>query len=163
MSGLNNLQIDSICRTHKHTRDYYEGCYCIDTLSTYKIQYPSFIICNTDNSWSGGQHWLYLAFPGKYSTNEIFDSLGQPLSMYDPIFQTILTEYGNGDYIVNTQRYQSPESDACGYYCLWMGDMRSMNIPYSKCLSLLNSETLSQNDDYVTSYVMQHMGLNRSV
>ena len=163
MSGLNNLQIASICRSHYHTRDYYAGCYCIDTLPTHNIHYPSFYICNSTNSQSGGEHWLLLSFPSKNSKSEFFDSLGQPLSSYDSIFEKVLTENGNGDYTINTQRFQKEGSDKCGYFCLWLADMRSMNIPYIKCLSLLDSEALSQNDAYVTSYVMQHMGLNRSV
>lgn len=162
MAGLTNLQIASTARSHFHTRDYFKGCFCIDTLPKHKINYPSFIVCNSATAQSGGEHWLCIGLPGgDRKPAEVFDSLGRPLTSYHKSLTEFLMYNSNGQYTINSQRFQAENSDTCGYYSLWFADMRCRNMAYSKCLSLLDPQDCPENDRYVTSYVMQHMGLAR--
>lgn len=157
MSGLSNIQIMSIARLHYHTKDYFGGCFCIDTLPSNVVKYPTFIICNSDPSWSGGKHWLTVCLRSPRENGEFFDPLGEDLTTYDQTLLNFISRNSTGPYKSNNYTYQGENSDKCGHFCLWFGDMRCKNVPFEKCLSMLDRQDLTWNDHYVTEYVMQHM------
>ena len=157
MSGLSNVQIISIAGLHYHTKNYFAGCFCTDTLPLNVAKYPSFVICNTDSSLSGGEHWIAMCFKSRHDIADYFDSMGEDLTTYDSSLLNFIVRNSNGRYRRSKYRYQSEHSDRCGHYCLWFGDMRCKNVPFETCLLTLDKEDHAWNDYYVTEYVMQHM------
>lgn len=157
MLPLLNVQINLICRTHSHTSGVYRGCFSPNTLPLRIFKYPSFLICNNRNSSESGEHWMLLLFPSPHSQSEFFDSLGRDATFYAPEIERVLLANGNGSYKMNSVAYQEAESQTCGYYCLWLADMRCQNKTFETSLSLLSPDNPRRNESYVTSYVMQHM------
>lgn len=157
MQALSNYQMYSIAKLHYHTKAVFGGCFTADTLPCYITKYPSFYICNSSMSWEGGSHWILLLYQAPNVESEYFDPRGRSVSDYHRLVEENLIVNGNGRYKVNSVAYQPPNSQTCGHFCLWFADKRCQNIPYHTCLNMLNPDNLKENEDYVSSYVMQHM------
>ena len=88
------------------------GVYAKDQLTRDMIKKDHFYIINLDNfnSVKNGTHWTAFYYDKKYNHIEYFDSYG----LMPP---KIISE--NYNYIYNTSQFQSYNSMACGYYCLY--------------------------------------------
>lgn len=151
---LSNYQLLSISRAHICTSQTVDGVYSADLLPTYVNKFPAYWICNTAKHGEGGEHWFTLFFPSPNTRSEYFCSLGRKPS---PSVVSALTANGDGQYRTNSEAYQVADSDVCGYYALWFGDMRSQEISFESCMSKLIAKDPAYNDLLVTSYVTKHM------
>ena len=138
MSALSNVQIASIARLHYHTKDYFAGCFCTDTLPVKVAKYLSFVICNTAASYTGGEHWISLCFLGRQRKVDYFDSMGEDITTYHPSLLRFIERNSNGDYNYNPHKYQSEQSSVCGHYTLFFSDMRCKNVSFENCFQALD-------------------------
>ena len=157
MAALSNVQISSIARLHYHTKDYFGGCFCTDTLPLYVPKYPCCIVCNSAPSYTGGEHWLAICVQSRHHKADFYDSMGEDITQYDDSLLRFIERNSNGDYNYTTHMYQSEHSSVCGHFALWFIDQRCKNVPFEKCFQVLDKGDSSWNDYYVTEYVMQHM------
>lgn len=78
-----------------------------------KLKNPAFVIVNTGDSDSPGEHWLAFWFP-KSGRGELFDSFGN--SPLNSDFIEFL-QRNCSSYIYNEQRLQADFSTCCGQWC----------------------------------------------
>ena len=157
MLPLSNLQIESVLSNHYHTQSTRHFCQSWDTIPKRVVKYPTVFILNTANAGQIGEHWIYLAFSHPNNPAEYFDSLGKNVAEYSQTLDTFLKLNGNGEYYTNYKQYQSSDSVSCGYFCLFFTDLRCQNIPYSKCLEILDRRNTAENESFVAGYVSKHM------
>ena len=157
MYPLSNRQINSILSRHYHTKYYYHGCFSFDTLPRRVEKYPSFYVCNTASSKERGEHWLLIGFTARENKGELFDSLGGREGSHPREIYQFLYNNSSGGIKMNSEQYQSSDSLACGYFCLYFGDLRCRDMSYDVCLRTLNSHDTDANEDLVVRYVSKHM------
>ena len=157
---LSNYQLLSISRGHICTSQTVDGVYSFDLLPAHVNKFPAFWICNSAKHGEWGEHWFTLFFPSPNAPSEYFCSLGRKPSEYGVSVIKALTVNGNTQYKTNSEMYQASDSDVCGYYSLWFGDMRSQEISFERCMDKLIPRDWAYNDPLVTSYVTKHMKLS---
>ena len=160
---MNNHQLYSIAKLHTHTRYLFKNCVTPDTCPTKVRTFPSAYICNSQMSWSDGKengHWVAIMFPSSNLPSEFFDPRGHPISCYAAGIKNFLIRNGNGTFKVNSCPYQPANSKTCGQFCMWFIDQRGMNHSYENSIKKLSVTDLAKNEQYITSYIMNHMRPN---
>ena len=122
---LNTRQISEILRTDYFTRKIFHGVFARNMLPK-KINYPSCLVVNTDNSKGPGEHWIAF-FYEKNGFCEFFDPYGLDPKFYGFLSYIRRTSKGFG---WNKIQYQPVDSRACGYYCLLYLFIRSRNLNF---------------------------------
>lgn len=106
------------------------------------VEYPSFIIINTDRSTEPGTHWVAIRFTA--TVCEYFDSFGLP-----PMYCEISKAIGTRKLLWNGRCIQHPTSKTCGEFCIAFVKMRSKNLSYVSFIKLFSRDTIA-NDKIVT-------------
>ena len=107
------------------------GVYARDKLPL-NVPVDQFCVCNTDIWTKNGRHWILIYFPPSGPT-EFFDPLGEK-----PNAEFI--QFMGDDYMYSTQRYQSTNSTACAFYCIFFAYMKCRGIPFQSITDLFGSE-----------------------
>lgn len=152
-----NVFIDHILTNLPVTRDLYLGCYSINNLPKVIWKRPSFLVCNTDPSWKGGQHWFALALT---CTKDLriyyFDSFGIYQSSHE------LDEFinKNGTVLCVTARMlQAPTSYVCGIYSMCFGILFSRGYSLTRIVSMFpNRKSKIENDDLIVNLFLELTG-----
>ena len=152
---MNENQLNWLCRRHIHTAPYFIKVCAVDTLPSIILKKTCFLICNADKSTEIGSHWL-LIFLREGNIYPIwFDSLEKNPSEYNLTFEEFLFNHG-AKYIRNSFKYQSPTSDKCGQFCLYIADLLCRDISFPMSLNIFNKSDLSKNDNIVNYFFEHH-------
>lgn len=106
---------------------------------------PTIINCNTGNSGTEGEHWVWFYIQNKEGklVADFMDSYGNDHEFYNIKFPYEITNYNN-------RQLQSFDSDKCGQYCLAFTYYRVHNIPFKKICTFF-STNYNENDYKVTA------------
>ena len=135
---------ENICLTFV-ARDIYS----VDTLPTKVLTFPTAYICNTDESYLPGKHWIVFWFHDPVHS-ECFDSFGHLPGQYNTNFEDFLTKNTNV-CVYNNVPFQSKNSDVCGYYVLCYLLMKCNGTKLPDIVDLLEKSVFP--DQYVVEYV----------
>lgn len=122
--------------------DKFIGCFARDKIPSI-VEYPAFIIVNTDKSSAPGTHWVAMRFTSKEC--EYFDSFGLP-----PLHQEMINAIGSRKMLWNGRCLQHPSSRTCGEFCIAFVKFRSLNFSFIKFIRHFSADTKS-NDKTVKS------------
>lgn len=154
---MNGEEILSVASNHSHTRRYFGGVFAVDLIPPFRAGERKFYIINTDYFEGRGKHWVLV---NNFLGNEIkewFDPLGYFPLHYNKLLYDFITKFGTRHFLGNTLPVQAANSDKCGYFCLMIGDLRSMGYSLKEILQVFDRESLVNNDHIVQSYVNIHM------
>lgn len=142
--NLNSVTLLKCMLTDTYLRPLTGGVYARDRLPTKTYLKPTLVIANTDEADNAGTHWV--AMMVGIQTPEYFDSLGD-----SPCKEFV--HFLGKRYTQNTTLRQSPNSSACGYYCLYYVLQRARGVPFETvCTSNMSEE---ENEKKVVQFVTQ--------
>ena len=113
---MDEQQIFNIVSKCKHLKYKFSGIYAADNFPV-DFSKNTFIIVNTSNSDSVGEHWILLA---KQNSDEAIcyaDPFGFPTETYKNLYKRI-KYYACVN--VMTHQLQSINSELCGLYCIYI-------------------------------------------
>ena len=121
--------------------DRFIGIFARDKLTTDIINSRGFYILNLDASTSNGIHWVCFYYNGK--NIEYFDLYG--LKPPNIIVQ-------NYSYTYNCCQYQSFDSRACGFYCLYLIYHRYHGMSYYNIIKKFSLVDLNYNQKIIMNF-----------
>lgn len=127
------------------------GCFARDKIPSI-VEYPSFIIVNTDKSSDRGTHWVAMRFTAREC--EYFDSFGLP-----PLHQEMINAVGSRKMLWNGRCLQHPSSRTCGEFCIAFVKLRSLHFSFIRFIKYFSSDTKS-NDKKVKSISADEWDIN---
>ena len=101
-------------------RGQFMGVFSSDTLPTSIKKRPAIIVCNTDPSDRGGEHWICI-YIDKNRRGEFFDSFGR--RPCQPFCSFMDRHCINWTY--NDRQLQHVLSTVCGAYCIFFAIYKS--------------------------------------
>ena len=129
------------------------GVFAIDELKFSIPDKTGYLICNTDESYNKGKHWVVLFFTKNNKEIEYFDSLGNK-----PAERFINFMRQDNHYIIyNTKKLQSSLSDSCGYFCLYLIFFMCRDIDYKSIIDNF-SHSHHKNEKHVEKFIKQTLG-----
>lgn len=107
---------------------------------------PAIINCNTGNSTTAGEHWLWFFVYNKNHNTvaEYYDSYGESCHFYDIKFPYPIIKS-------NKKQHQHNNSDLCGKYCIFFTWHRLHSIPYNTVTNSFH-ENQFENDNKVRRF-----------
>ena len=152
---MNSNQIREILAIDKYTRHYKGSVIAIDELVNFNIHQlkSRYFIVNNQFSNLRGEHWFAIFLSEDIlAPVEVFDSLGKPPSMYNPILLTFLQNQ-RLQYCYNSLRIQGKNSIACGAFCLYFISLRCMGKSYKSIIQNFHPTNYDLNERLVKQYV----------
>ena len=127
------------------TRRYFVGVFAADKLPHTVSQRPAFLICNLQEHFLPGSHWVTFFLPIEANGAEYFCSLGEaPTS---PYFNRFIARHG-GLIESNTRPLQSTKSDVCGEFACAFALNRSVGLSHKNFVKKFGKNRLI-NDNLV--------------
>lgn len=152
---MNNLQIDFVLKSTPITRNKYNGCFNISTLSINNVKNGIYIV-NTESNISKMGHWILFYVNKKCVI--YFDSFGNPSSFYggniDKYYNTFPCKR-----ILTTYPVQYKYSLLCGGYCIYIAYNLCRNIRPCNILLTLSSRNRQRNDNTIENFLFHILGL----
>lgn len=142
---------------HPCTRDYFGGTYSADLLPDTILQRPSFIFVNSQPHDIKVGHWLLLMLPCRTRSVQFYDPLGRGPESYHPAILQFIRSQSPSKYIINSVRHQSSASSNCGFFCLFVVDLRCRGQSFEDCMNKFDADDLEGNDTLVTDYFLTHI------
>ena len=128
------------------------GIYAIDQLIFELPDKECFLVCNTDESFKTGKHWVVIYINSKTGNIEYFDSLGKkPLDKFLSFMRQ-----DKRNIIYNVKRLQSTSSDSCAFFCLYFIYLRCRGIAFKYLLNSF-SFSLLENEKFVREFIKQKL------
>ena len=159
---MDSKQIEKILWADKWTQKGFLGCFPADRIPTTITKYPCSLVINLDTSKKPGTHWV-AAYCENGSTIYYFDSFGSLNCIYPPFLKpspycisgpnTTIYDFLNRFDSVTTNKfiYQSIFADTCAHYCIYFIHAMSIGIPFSKIVSIL--DTQHDPNNFVSNFV----------
>lgn len=73
---MNTYQLYNVLSKNDKTKKNFKGVFPSDDLPAKKLRKPAFVVANTDDRYSPGEHWICFYFPKqKGSPGYYFDSI----------------------------------------------------------------------------------------
>lgn len=96
---------------------------------------PTIVNCNTGNSGTDGEHWVFFSIQNIKGTlkADYMDSYGKDCEFYNIAFPYKIINSNN-------RQFQQFNSDQCGQYCLAFTYYRLHNIPFKKICSFFSTD-----------------------
>ena len=141
--------VEYLNKDYKSLSKFY-GIFSIDELNFDIPNKSGYLICNTDESYNTGKHWVVIFFNKNIKQVEYFDSLGRR-----PSERLINFMRQDNHYILyNTKKIQSSLSDSCGLFCLYLIYFMCRNLDYK---SIIDNFSLSvyDNEKHVKKFIKQ--------
>lgn len=140
---MNSLQLWCALRSNHSTNKCFVGIFSKDTLPKIdKLKRPkSLIICNTDESFKDGSHWIAIFIDFQLNCVDFFDSLGKNANHYGVEFSQFLNLIPFENVRFVDRRIQPPKTDVCGEFCLYYSAARCKG---SNLHSIINNAPSSQ-------------------
>ena len=113
---MDEQQIFNIVSKCKHLKYKFSGIYAADNFPV-DFSKNTFIIVNTSNSDSVGEHWILLAKQNSDEAIYYADPFGFPTETYKNLYKRI-KYYACVN--VMTHQLQSINSQFCGLYCIYI-------------------------------------------
>lgn len=149
---MNTIEIKNTLINNRTTKKcFFKVCAADELLKIKlnKIQKPSVIIANTDDSTGPGVHWVAFYIPKNInSTPEYFDSFGQSLNAYNNLFKKFLSTYYR-KYRCNLTQIQGNLSTVCGHYCCIYALYKCGKFSLNKFMKLFPWKDFRKNDTNV--------------
>ena len=126
-------------------RDKFAGIYSHDqiTKDIIKTNKGKFFILNLDSSQNDGTHWVCFYNNKNKVVIEYFDSYG---------IAPINTIIKNFNYIYNSNQYQSYQSKACGYYCIYYIYKRYHGESYYNIIKEFSLTNINNNQEIIKNF-----------
>lgn len=154
---MNTIQLLKDLSENTKTRASFQGVYPSNCLPKRKLKRPAFVIANTGDSTSPGEHWTGFYFP-KSGKSEFFDSFGG--SPLNADFREFL-ERNCSSYIYNKQRLQGDFSTCCGQWCCVYMYYRCAGKTLKQFLKLFSPRKFDFNDNKVVHLYHKHFEKSR--
>jgi hypothetical protein len=123
------------------------GVFSSDNLPTRIKKLPMLLICNTDPSDRGGEHWLAIYIDSN-RCGEFFDSFGrEPGRPFSDFMNKHCVHW-----IYNDKQLQNVLSTYCGHYCVLYCLYKSRGFSMSRIVGMFTDDT-SVNDRIVARFV----------
>lgn len=121
------------------------------------ISFPSFYVCNLDESTKPGSHWVAIYFKSKKQC-EYFDSYGLA-----PFFDSLLSKMLLYSRCITYNRLtiQGLNTAVCGQYCILFILFRSRSLTYNSFLQYFQNYSTEVSDhsvNYFINYFMSKLG-----
>ena len=146
---MNTDQLLCVIKENRCLSFVARSIYSVDTLPTTIHTFPSAYICNTEESYLPGRHWIVFWFHDPFQS-ECFDSFGLLPGQYNGKFEDFLTKNTN-TCIYNNVQFQSKNSDVCGYYVLYYLLMKCKSMKLYDIVNKLSK--CASPDQYVVEYI----------
>ena len=91
---MNTNQLLCVIRENRCLTFVARDIYSVDTLPTKVLTFPTAYICNTEESYLPGKHWIVFWFHDPVHS-ECFDSFGHLPGQYNTNFEDFLTKNTN--------------------------------------------------------------------
>ena len=147
---MNTMQLLSILKTDKITRQHNGGVFPIDKLPKKISSFPILYVINTDKSDKPGMHWVALYF-NEDKRAEFFDSYGNPPDKYDAHLMRFIDRHSSG-VLYNDRCLQSLDSTVCAQYCIMFAQYRCRNVAMQTTVHMFTRDT-RYNDAFVHNFV----------
>lgn len=131
---MNTKQLYNALIREKTTRNYFDGIFSKDTLSDIMF-HPRLIICNTDNSYEEGSHWVLFYF--HKNKVDFYDPLGKDIMFYGVEFYDFIKKFSKS-FNQCKIRTQPVYSSLCGVYCLYFAFWRCQGISFENVVKSMN-------------------------
>ena len=151
---MNSNQIREILSADKNIQGYKGSVIAIDELLDYNLKLKSrYFIVNNQTQNLRGEHWFAIFLPSDLSLPaEVFDSLGNSPSVYNPILLDFLKKQ-RLQYCYNSLRIQSEASVACGVFCLYFISLRCMGKSYESIIEKFHSSNYCLNEKIASEHI----------
>ena len=149
---MNTNQLLCVIRENRCLTFVARDIYSVDTLPTKVLTFPTAYICNTEESYLPGKHWIVFWFQDSYNS-ECYDSLGHLPGAYDCNFDYFL-QRNTVKCVYNNEPLQKERADTCGYHVLFYLLMKCRSLPLINIVEQLKKSDSS--DKFVVDYVTQH-------
>ena len=146
---MNTDQLLCAIRENRCLSSMTDTVYSADTLPRRVNTYPAAFICNTDQQYLPGKHWILFWFQDAHHS-ECYDSLGQLPGTYYHNFDLFL-QRNTTKCVYNNEPLQKEGTDTCGYHVLFYLLMKCRSIPLIKIVRQLKQWDSS--DQFVIDYV----------
>ena len=143
---MNTSQLQCIISCDSVLKERVVGVFAADQLPKSLPFLPCGLIVNTDMISHPGRHWL--SFFICRDTVECFDSYGQPVSDYNPLFMRWIRRHGLR-VIENRTRLQSDTSNVCGLYCIYFLRQRLLGYTMPEIVQNFSDSDFRTNDTYI--------------
>ena len=144
---MNTTEIERFLANDKRTAYHFRGVYACDKLPL-DAPTSSLYICNTDHSYSPGEHWIAIYIDDKRRA-EFFDSFGMHPTVWH--FESFLNR-NSKSWTCNITRVQNLFSNACGYHCIFYGVHRCSGFDMNAIINMFTIDT-AYNDAVVKQFV----------
>lgn len=133
---MNTLQLLETLNENGKTHKHFKGVFPSDCLPKEKLKKPAFVLANTQDHLSPGEHWVGFYFPKGDGKGEYFDSFGmKPLNAeFVSFLQRNCTSF-----TYNKKQLQGNFSTTCGQWCC--------TYMYYKCMGKTLKDFLRQFSD----------------
>lgn len=143
--NMDSTDIQATMKDCSATRRYFIGVFAADRLPHYVRQRPALLICNLQEHFLPGNHWVTFFLPLETTGAEYFCSLGEaPTS---PYFNRFIARHG-GLIKSSTRPLQSTTSDVCGEFACVFALFRSVGLTYQDIVNKFGKNRLF-NDNFV--------------
>lgn len=156
---MNTDEIFNILNANNKTKKHFKGVFPSDCLPIKKLKKPAFVVANTDDRYSPGQHWVSFWFPknvknGDNSIGYYFDSFGtEPVNKH--FLKFLKTNCKK--FISNTQQLQGNFSSTCGHWCCMYYYYTCRGRSLKEFLKMFSKKNLDLNDKKVVHLYMKHL------
>ena len=138
---MDTLEIKNYLETNTVTSDAFLNVYALDQLPKKKLtQERWLLICNCCPADRRGEHWVAM-FYERGGDVEFFDSFGLTPEAYGDAILSFISAQEQDCVVYNNAQLQSPESDACGHYCIMFAYHRCRGESFKAIVEKLNALT----------------------
>lgn len=136
-------------------KQYFGGVFPFDKIPK-RLKQEHFIICNTGDSNSEGEHWFVLYRSDSYLI-EVFDSLGINEEKLNKLKELKFQHVRKLNF--NVTPVQSNESNNCGEYCIYFVYQRLFNkdLDFNMLMNEIFSYNLTENAKMVESFINENL------
>jgi len=129
----------------------FKGVFSFDSIPK-SLKVGHFLVCNTANSDSSGEHWFTIYRP-HLDVLEIFDSLGVTEAKLQRLLPHVKYR-GIKKIKFNKTQIQSDDSQTCGHHCVYFIYERLYNQDqtFKELLSSIYSENVRANENLVSEF-----------
>lgn len=142
---MNTIELIKVLSENPKTSKNFNGVFPSDCLPKKKLKKPTFVIVNTENRYSQGQHWLGIYLPKK-GPGILFDSFAIKNDNRDFIK---FLQKNCTSFTYNKKRLQSDFSTTCGQWCCVFIYYKCIGKTLSSFLKLFSNTDYEANDDKI--------------
>lgn len=157
---MNTNQIYGAMVGNAETKKSFKGVFPADCLPLKKLKKPAFVIANTDDRYSAGQHWVCFYFPKKEDApGHYFDSFGGKPTKKEFL---IFLKRNCKKIVHNKQQLQGNLSSTCGHWSCVYGYYRCIGQNLKNFLKMFSKKNLELNDTKIVHLYHKHFASTKA-